>query len=574
MGTGAPTAWQQPMAPPSSCDTYMGGNAGSQARGSEVLWSATGNSANKRRPIRRPVVSGGGGGRSTGSSSSMDEEEEEDGGATSRSNESRSSSSKHSTRTTAPRFAPPDPPPMSTTTGTAGPAGTATGLDRADLLVGLATRERSLTLALLDHITDLFLALAPNGTIMWASATSRQVVGFASSEIAGHHLGEFVHPEDVQPMTRALTQAVTSQSALDVKARIRRKNADYIVLHMTGRVLDLGGNNAAQQPPTVPDGHPLSLPYGLGNMMASAAAISDARGGSHAGNSNGGDGGGLHAHLLATHGHGTAQRSPLVVAVVCREHPATEHSAMLDGVLDLQVEHDRLRAKLAAAYARRKVAVPANSALHTARVPSTTAIAAAIPVDPAALRIPDQFAGSPAVADGGLAAAIVPSDLLRAAMAAAAAATAVPTPRPDHMRVSELTNAGDFAFGASEGSSSSSSGGDAPPRKRRRKTAGLGGPGTGPNGNGAPDERVCIDCGTTKSPEWRKGPGGSKTLCNACGLRFAKRNKQRQQRQSLEAALALPTTVTMEPVAVGSTVMESLLAVVPIAAASGSGQGQ
>jgi hypothetical protein len=27
----------------------------------------------------------------------------------------------------------------------------------------------------------------------------------------------------------------------------------------------------------------------------------------------------------------------------------------------------------------------------------------------------------------------------------------------------------------------------------------------------------CADCGTSDSPEWRKGPDGPKTLCNACG---------------------------------------------------------
>ncbi|KAF1801067.1 putative white collar 2 protein [Mucor lusitanicus] len=41
------------------------------------------------------------------------------------------------------------------------------------------------------------------------------------------------------------------------------------------------------------------------------------------------------------------------------------------------------------------------------------------------------------------------------------------------------------------------------------------------------DEYVCSDCGTTSSPEWRKGPHGPKTLCNACGLRWAKKNKKR-----------------------------------------------
>ena len=33
------------------------------------------------------------------------------------------------------------------------------------------------------------------------------------------------------------------------------------------------------------------------------------------------------------------------------------------------------------------------------------------------------------------------------------------------------------------------------------------------------DEYVCTDCGTLDSPEWRKGPSGPKTLCNACGCK-------------------------------------------------------
>ncbi|KAI9266947.1 hypothetical protein BY458DRAFT_556396 [Sporodiniella umbellata] len=49
---------------------------------------------------------------------------------------------------------------------------------------------------------------------------------------------------------------------------------------------------------------------------------------------------------------------------------------------------------------------------------------------------------------------------------------------------------------------------------KRRKTKGT-------------DEYVCKDCGTTSSPEWRKGPQGAKTLCNACGLRWAKKNKRK-----------------------------------------------
>ncbi|KAI8815148.1 hypothetical protein BJ742DRAFT_782517 [Cladochytrium replicatum] len=43
----------------------------------------------------------------------------------------------------------------------------------------------------------------------------------------------------------------------------------------------------------------------------------------------------------------------------------------------------------------------------------------------------------------------------------------------------------------------------------------------------AQEELFCRQCGTTSSPEWRKGPTGPKTLCNACGLAFSKKLKKK-----------------------------------------------
>ncbi|KAJ9183824.1 hypothetical protein P3X46_007631 [Hevea brasiliensis] len=44
--------------------------------------------------------------------------------------------------------------------------------------------------------------------------------------------------------------------------------------------------------------------------------------------------------------------------------------------------------------------------------------------------------------------------------------------------------------------------------------------------------RVCADCNTTKTPLWRSGPRGPKSLCNACGIR------QRKARRAMAAAQA------------------------------------
>lgn len=40
------------------------------------------------------------------------------------------------------------------------------------------------------------------------------------------------------------------------------------------------------------------------------------------------------------------------------------------------------------------------------------------------------------------------------------------------------------------------------------------------------DDTVCRHCGTSETPEWRRGPDGARTLCNACGLYHAKMVKK------------------------------------------------
>ncbi|KAM0861028.1 hypothetical protein ACQ4PT_046151 [Festuca glaucescens] len=39
------------------------------------------------------------------------------------------------------------------------------------------------------------------------------------------------------------------------------------------------------------------------------------------------------------------------------------------------------------------------------------------------------------------------------------------------------------------------------------------------------EPKACADCNTTKTPLWRGGPTGPKSLCNACGIRYRKRRR-------------------------------------------------
>ncbi|TYJ47997.1 hypothetical protein E1A91_A01G030900v1 [Gossypium mustelinum] len=39
-------------------------------------------------------------------------------------------------------------------------------------------------------------------------------------------------------------------------------------------------------------------------------------------------------------------------------------------------------------------------------------------------------------------------------------------------------------------------------------------------------KKTCANCGTSKTPLWRGGPAGPKSLCNACGIKSRKKEGQ------------------------------------------------
>ncbi|KAJ3398549.1 hypothetical protein HDV05_002438 [Chytridiales sp. JEL 0842] len=54
----------------------------------------------------------------------------------------------------------------------------------------------------------------------------------------------------------------------------------------------------------------------------------------------------------------------------------------------------------------------------------------------------------------------------------------------------------------------------------------------------------CMQCYVTSTPEWRRGPYGARTLCNACGLMYAKVRKMRDQMDPGSAGLKAENALT------------------------------
>ena len=52
--------------------------------------------------------------------------------------------------------------------------------------------------------------------------------------------------------------------------------------------------------------------------------------------------------------------------------------------------------------------------------------------------------------------------------------------------------------------------------------------------------KACTQCGTTRTPQWREGPAGAKTLCNACGVKLVRKKRSMLEAERRAAGLAPP----------------------------------
>ncbi|KAI9168644.1 hypothetical protein H9P43_008017 [Blastocladiella emersonii ATCC 22665] len=295
---------------------------------------------------------------------------------------------------------------------------------------------------------------------------------------------------------------------------------------------------------------------------------------------------------------------PPLILLVGRPYPLPPHDTLLDELLELQTENLRLRALLSARYSALGASPAEHSTLREVAVnpmlflaPRGTARGPDSPLVPAprfqvvSAADPDADAAAYATAplDSAPASALpaVPLRPPRGSRAASAQRTAAPAllrrtappalidtgpeppplpppsaaaaaPRPSTAHGAAMSghlpamgqgsglagvmSPSDYmsAKMASTPATADASGALATdPSKKRRKRS-------------RPKEGyVCMDCGTDQSPEWRRGPNGEKCLCNACGLRFAKRKRQDLAAAAAAAALsgasADPDAMAVDP---------------------------
>ncbi|KAI9183269.1 hypothetical protein H9P43_004186 [Blastocladiella emersonii ATCC 22665] len=461
---------------------------------------------------------------------------------------------------TAPTVAAPAPAPGPPPAAPPAPAATARADPSLDYLpnplFATFTKSRVWAQKLVEELSDLVIILTPQGNIVFASASSRNVVGFASDEMVQHHVSEFLHPDDARAMGLAVAAAARAGDPFQLVHRYRRKNADYVILEIHGRRMD------AFVPRT--------------DLPAAAA-------------------------------HDRARRDPTLIVAVGREYPG-KLSPFLDSVLDLKIEHERLvvrKREMEAAMAVRAAGQSATRRRRTTqngtRAPTSSLANSlvlgggntAMDEDSRDARSESNSSGldenssntGSSVADSSNgngthnvlgrpmpSVPAMPIGLTPSTMGIFGPPATQPAGpnAPAGTRADESGDGRWYSSFAGNGpvpaggvpdtgsGSGDANGGGAAPAASGETTGAAAAAGNG--GGGDPDasavdailqrkrkrrtvkqpqERVCIDCGTTQSPEWRKGPTGAKTLCNACGLRYAKKVKTEQQMAKDAAAAAM-----------------------------------
>jgi PAS domain S-box-containing protein len=369
------------------------------------------------------------------------------------------------------------------------------------------TKRRNWSKLLLEELRDLMMILSPDGRIQHVSQSVKLLTGYEGYTLMGQLVSDYVHNEDKSMFIREFNESIASGIQMRFFYRFRKEDDTYAIFeafghpHLTSDALVFGNGG---------------LPYCRGYFMMS------------------------------------------------RPYP-TKNAALLDSFLEHKIENERLLKRIAELKQEEEEEEEETELMLRQEGQSTLGYSTG------------RDSGNTAAHSGSDAmpppARPKTNNALTAINLSQAQARARPDSISDKMARYEGANPvetiemltglkyheGERSLGLSTGAASPALiQGDAGiaifadrdnrsnmDRKKKTKVA---------------DEYVCTDCGTLDSPEWRKGPNGPKTLCNACGcklsfrwqtskvlmavtvVRWAKKEKKRQQQNKLPPMLKHSST--------------------------------
>ncbi len=338
------------------------------------------------------------------------------------------------------------------------------------------TKRRNWSQRVLEELKDFLHILTPDGRILYVSPSGKSLTGYNQEELIGKFIVDFIHQDDSGVFVREFNESIASGNPLRFFYRFRKADDTYTIFeshghpHLTSDAAAFGPNNAAG--------------FCRGFFM------------------------------------------------MARPYP-TKNANLLDSFLEHKIENERLTKRIADLrreeqeeieaqqrhYQRKQdghgSVTPSDTQRTESENPGSASLTSAQSNDYNGMPPP----AKPSVSNTALtqqnldeANASSKPDSINDKMARYEGAT--------HIETIEMLTGLRYRDGErSQGIST----GDASPALIRGD-AGIAIPVDKDNRGGdkkkklkVADEYVCTDCGTLDSPEWRKGPSGPKTLCNACG---------------------------------------------------------
>ncbi len=336
------------------------------------------------------------------------------------------------------------------------------------------TKRRNWSQRVLEELKDLLHILTPDGRILYVSPSGKILTGYDSDELIGKFIVNFIHPDDSAVFVREFNESIASGNPLRFFYRFRKADNTYTIFeshghpHLTSDAAAFGPNNAAG--------------FCRGFFM------------------------------------------------MARPYP-TKNANLLDSFLEHKIENERLTKRISDLRKEEQEETEAQARHwlkkqkgHGSVTPSDTQRTDTETQHSASMTSAqsNDYNGMPPPAKPGVSNTALTQQNLDEANASS---------KPDsindkmaryegatHIETIEMLTGLRYRDGErSQGIST----GDASPALIRGD-AGIAIPVDNRAGDKkkkmkVADEYVCTYCGTLDSPEWRKGPNGPKTLCNACG---------------------------------------------------------
>ncbi|KAK0785523.1 white collar 2 type of transcription factor [Friedmanniomyces endolithicus] len=350
------------------------------------------------------------------------------------------------------------------------------------------TKRRNWSQRIIEELKDFLHILTPDGRILYVSPSCRAITGYESNALVGKFIGEYVHPDDSGIFMREFNESIASGNSLRFFYRFKKDDGTYMILECDGHP------HISVERPTEPQGY-------------------------NASHQNGSQAGGMCRGFF----------------MMARPYP-TKNAALLDSFLEHKMENERLMKRIEELRREELEEVEENPDQAISISPSESSPRAGNGVSSESPAVAINYQGMPPPAKPpALNTALTRQNLDNVLSAQKQDSMADKMSRYEanstHLESIELMTGlryrdGERSHGISTGDASPAlirgdagiailADRDREAGKKERKKLKVA------------DEYVCAICGTLDSPEWRKGPRGPKTLCNACGLRWAKKEKKR-----------------------------------------------